>query len=45
MALVLTIISLVAAGALAAVYTLTVEPIAQAKAQKEEQAVDRKSVV
>ncbi len=39
MALVLTIISLVAAGALAAVYTLTVEPIAQAKAQKEEQAV------
>lgn len=39
MALVLTIISLVAAGALAAVYSLTVDPIAQAKAQKEEQAV------
>lgn len=39
MALVLTVISLAAAGALAAVYTLTVEPIAQTKAQKEEQAV------
>ena len=39
MALVLTVITLIAAGALASVYTLTEEPIRLAKEQKKEQAI------
>ena len=39
MALSLTVIALVAAGALAWVYTITKEPISLAKEQKKEQAI------
>ena len=40
MVLSLGIITIVAAAALAGVYTLTEEPIAQAKAQKQKDAID-----
>ena len=39
MAVVLTVITLIAAGALASMYTLTEEPIRLAKEQKKEQAL------
>ena len=39
MALVLTVVSLIAAGALASMFTLTEEPIRLAKKQKQEQAL------